>query len=279
MRLEATVDKDMYELLRTVSVCVKELDVDWLLIGATARVLLLEQVYGWPGARGTQDADFAVQVGSWDHYRALCERLLQTSYIESTKNPAKRFKVRDNLMFDLVPYGGVEEDGRRVFWPPDRDNLMTVRGFSGAAKDALVVRINNDLDVPVVSPPGLCALKLFAWEERGVQEVGRDAEDIAFLFGNIERWITPEQLYDDHEAVIEAADYDIQLAGITVLGSQVARLLESDELEFLVRLLSRHCEVGVDSSLIRDLHRYLKLWEKVRITELVTALLKGLRME
>lgn len=96
-------------------------------------------------------------------------------------------------MFDLVPYDGVENDNKQVFWPPGNDDVMTVRGFESAAKDAVNIIVNKTLTVPVVSPRGLCALKFFAWHERHAQHPGRDASDIAYLLRNIERLYSAEK--------------------------------------------------------------------------------------
>jgi len=99
--------------------------------------MLLEQIYGWPQGIGTQDIDFAVQVGDWEHYRLLCEYIARNDVFEAERKPVKRFKSKEDRIFDLVPYGGVENERKQVFWPPDNDNddVMTVRGFETTAKE------------------------------------------------------------------------------------------------------------------------------------------------
>lgn len=273
---EAKVDDAFFDVLRIFSVAAQECGISWLVVGATARIMLLEKVYGWPRGLGTQDTDFAVQVDSWEHYQFLCKRLGCESSTDSSRQFSKRFRTRQGMLFDLLPYGGVEEGNKQIFWPPDRDYLMTVRGFSGAAMDAVVVRINNALNVPVASPAGLCALKLFAWEERHAQETGRDAKDIAYLFGNIEKLIPPEQLFAQHESVLEAMDYDPQLSALGVFGSRVASLLESQETEFLQGFLSDHVKESADSLLIRELNKYLPSHELERVAVMIVAFVHGL---
>lgn len=277
--LEARVDADFLEVLRLFSVAARETDVPWLVVGATARILLLENVYGWPAGLGTQDVDFAVLVGDWNHYEALCAQLFEQPGVEANKRPAKRFRTKRGFLFDLLPYGGVEENDKQVFWPPDRDYLMTVRGFAGAARDAVNIRVNGELDVSVASPAGLCALKLFAWEERHAQEIGRDAKDIAYLFRNIERWLPAESLFEDRLVELEDAEYDARLAALDILGQQVSFLLENGERVFLKELMENEVEQHTDGQLLRDLQRYLAPDEPSRIADMLTAFLRGLKRE
>lgn len=276
---EAHVDADFFKGLRLFANAADEANVPWLVVGATARILLLERVYDWPVGLATQDTDFAVQVGSWDHFEALGEALMRQPGIEATKRPIKRFSLGQDLKFDLLPYGGIEENERQVFWPPDRDYLMTVRGFSGAARNAVTIRVNDSLDVPVVSPPGLCALKLFAWQERHAQEVGRDARDIAYLFEHIEHWLPTKQLYDLALSELEEADYQPKLAALDVFGQEVIALLDQDERRFLREFVMHDVEQRSDGRLIRELTRYTRSDDPEKAADMLSAFLGGLNRE
>lgn len=275
--LDAGVGADFFDGLRLFADAANADGVPWLVVGATARILLLEKVYGWPAGLGTQDTDFAVQVGDWSHYKSLCERLARHPEIETNGSLPKRFRTKREFQFDLLPYGGIEENEKQVFWPPDRDFLMTVRGFAGAAQNAVHVRVNGELIVPVVSPAGLCALKLFAWQERGAQEVGRDAKDVAYLFRHIERLLPAEYLFEMHIGELEDADYDADLAALDVFGQQVAFLLENEERIFMGTFLSAELAQETDTTLVRDLRKYLPANKPERIVDMLRAFLRGMR--
>lgn len=275
--LEAQVDAEFFEGLQVFADAASATGVPWLMVGATARILLLEKVYGWPTGDGTQDVDFAVLVGDWIHYEKLCARIAEQPVIETKGRLVKRFQTRRGFPFDLLPYGGVEENDKQVFWPPNRDSLMTVRGFAGAGKDAIHVRVNGDLIVPVASPVGLCALKLFAWQERGAQQIGRDAKDVAYLFRHIERLLPREQLHEAHIGELEDADYDARLAALDVFGQQVATQLENDERVFMETVLSIELEQDTDARLVRDLNKHITANKPERIVEMLRAFLRGMR--
>lgn len=274
--LKANVDDGFHRALRQFADAATRARVPWMMVGATARVFLLEKVYGWPGGIATEDTDFAVLVENWDHYDRLCGRLVSEGGMTATHDPPKRLTAFGGLLVDLLPYGGVEEDGRRVFWPPDRDSLMTVRGFPGAMKAALTVRVNDDLDVRVASPAGLCALKLFAWEERHTQHIGRDAKDIAYLLRNAERLYPAEILHERFAKTVEASDYDIELAAISVFAADVGGLLETDEQVFVKGFIGEQVVAEEDGVLVRELHRYLKPLDASRVTKMLAAFLRGL---
>jgi len=234
----AQLDEGFYEMLTTFSKAADDANVPWLLVGATARVLLLEKIYGWPTGVATEDTDFAVQVENWDHYEKLCNQLAKSKIFKPLQKPTKRFSTNDKLLFDLIPYGGVETGIKQVYWPPHNDDLMTVRGFSSAHKDAITVKVNNKLDIPIISPRALCALKLFAWQERHAQHPGRDAKDIAYLFHNIESLYPAITLHEEHQDILEENDYDIQLAALHQFGNEIKELLETEDNEFLFSFLN-----------------------------------------
>lgn len=260
MKVEAVkVDDALFEVLAAFSEAAISVNAPWLIIGATARILLLERIYGWPPGLGTQDIDFAVQIGDWDHYGRLCEFIMKNNVFEAERKPTKRFRSKKNRIFDLVPYGGVENEQQQVFWPTHKDDVMTVRGFGSAAKDAIQVLVNQKLMVSVISPRGLCALKFFAWEERHAQQAGRDAKDIAYLYKNIESLYPPAKLFGDYPNAVEEADYQIQSAGHYQLGCDVGDLISKNDREFLINLISSELGKHEDSVLCRELHKHTNM--------------------
>lgn len=78
---EVKVDDALFEVLETFSNAADKINAPWLMIGATARIILLEKIYGWPPGLGTQDVDFAVQIGDWNHYGQLCELLIKNDIL------------------------------------------------------------------------------------------------------------------------------------------------------------------------------------------------------
>lgn len=250
------IDEALFEVLSVFSQAAESVEASWLVVGATARILLLENIYGLPQGRATKDVDFGVQVSDWAQYKALCEWLKEKGVDATARMPEKRFRTKQDMVFDLVPYGGVEDGKGRVLWPPDEDDVMTVSGFGSAAETAIKVVANKQLTVPVISPCGLCELKLFAWDERHKQQPGKDAQDIAYIIRHIEALYPAENLFNDHMSAVEAANYDILLAGMFKLGNDMATMLTEEEKQLLSTIVENELVQQDDSVLCRELQRY-----------------------
>jgi predicted nucleotidyltransferase len=97
--------------------------------------------------------------------------------------------------------------------------VMTVVGYEDALAAAENVQIEPELVMRVVSLAGLVVLKLFAWEDRGHQD-SRDAEDFATVLRSYAAAGNEDRLYGDSMDTMEAADFDIELAGARLLISK-----------------------------------------------------------
>ena len=82
IKLKAHLDTRTHRLLTAVASAAETLQLEWMVTGATSRVMLLEIVYGLPQGRATEDVDFGVMVGNWARYRALVERICEDRRFE-----------------------------------------------------------------------------------------------------------------------------------------------------------------------------------------------------
>jgi predicted nucleotidyltransferase len=65
----------------------RELGFPVFLVGAVARIILLENIHGLQAGRGTTDLDFAFALDNWDQFRAIKDRLLASAKFEESKHP------------------------------------------------------------------------------------------------------------------------------------------------------------------------------------------------
>ena len=200
----------------------------WLIVGATARYLILSYVYNLPKGRGTVDLDIAIAVGTWQAFEAVEQRLVAEG-AQHDPQPRHRFRLL-GWTVDVLPFGGVEEDGV-IVWPPDNDNAMSVVGFEEASLHAFEVVLPAGERVFVASPPGLLILKLIAWHERHFVRPGDDAIDIrALLVSYAEEW-NQERLYEEADDLLQHFGYDNALAGAALLGRDAAAIAKSSTLD------------------------------------------------
>ena len=183
-------------LLHVLSVVSEEADsagINYMLVGATARDLLLTHVFDGPAGRATYDADFAVAVANWREFERLKSGI------------ASRTDFTSNEM--------------------------------AAAED---VEVASGLNCKVTSLAGLAVMKLMAWSDRGPGNP-RDAHDLLQLMSTYASAGNEGRLYDTEFALLEAVDYDLDLAGACLLGKDVARLLKPETRANLVKLIDgRH---------------------------------------
>jgi predicted nucleotidyltransferase len=189
---------------------------------------VLVNVYGLRPGRATRDIDFGIGVGSWDEFHRLKERMIATGEFAGDPKAQQRLVYTDgaggfSIPVDLVPFRGVASTDGTIAWPPSRDVVLNVAGFEEPWASSLLVAIGEGLTVRVASVPGLALLKLIAWADRHAQN-NKDAADLYRLLttyadaGNIDR------LYDEEPALLEAVEFDMELAGAELLGRDVARI-------------------------------------------------------
>jgi hypothetical protein len=78
IRPERPLDSTLLHVLRAVAEQAEHAGIDYMLVGATARDILMTHVFDVPAVRATYDVDFAVAVASWDQFAHLKSGLAST---------------------------------------------------------------------------------------------------------------------------------------------------------------------------------------------------------
>lgn len=206
----------------------KALGLPVFLVGAMARIILLEHVHGLPPGRATKDVDFAFALDNWDQFTAIKAFLLANADFEESKHVTQRLHFRPEGLehrykVDLIPFGKIETSPNTIAWPPDMAVMMNVAGFADALAAAVSVEVSYGTSIDVASLPGIAILKLFAWADRG-QENPKDALDLVLLLRSYHEAGNASRIYEEASAIaaLEAAAYDLELAGAWLLGSDAA---------------------------------------------------------
>ena len=203
--------------------------VDYFVIGAAARDLLLQHVYGVRPLRATGDVDVAVTVGGWDEYDALVGRLVEDHDFEPS-GEEHRLR-RAGLVVDVVPFGRIGGDRHVIVWPGG-GRVMSVVGYREAYEAAVGVRIGDAPPVPVASLPGVGVLKLVAWSEnpRGRPQ---DPVDLCAIMTSYEG-VVEDRLFTEHGDVLAEEPYDGRVVSSRVYGRDLAPLLRDRDLRGVV---------------------------------------------
>jgi len=216
--------------------------VDYMLVGATARDILLTHVFGLAARRATYDVDFAIAVKDWDQFDALRARLIaRGTFIPGGQARQRLYYKGDqgdlNYHLDLVPFGQITQGSDELAWPPDMKVIMNLAGYDDVLAAAERVTFLPGFDGKVVSLAGLAILKLVAWSDRGLENP-KDAHDLIHLMDSYAAAGNIDRVYEE-DGVIEAGDYDPDLAGVYLLGKDIRRVASEQTIAVLTQIVER----------------------------------------
>lgn len=241
MSLDLSQKADLVPLAQVVGSLqrvAQPMGVDFFLMGAAARDVMLRHVHDIEPGRQTKDVDFAVMVPDWASFAALRAALIAGGDFSERAGPAThRLRHRSGLPLDIVPFGGIERADRTIAWPPDQSTVFDCFGAREAFNATVSVRLPQSVTVPVASIPALALLKVTAWQDRKYSQPGKDADDLLLYLrsymdcGNIDRAAR------DHGELFLADDYDHEAAGACLMGRDIALLLDKPAIERLLGIL------------------------------------------
>ena len=228
------------EIVREIEKVSKVLDLELLLVGAQAKVILLENIHGLNPGRATADIDFAFAVESWDQFNQIKQSLIATGKFRELPKVKQRLVYQSSLMehgfvVDIIPFGKVQDENNMIAWPPELDVVMSVSGYQEALESALLVELDAELTIKVVSLAGLAILKIFAWSERGTVTENKDALDLLTLLRAYHEAGNADRIYDvPTQEVLEAMNYNPELMGSWLLGYDIAAIADKSTIEKII---------------------------------------------
>jgi len=217
----------------------QELDCRYMLVGATARDILLFHIFGRAAMRATLDVDFAIAVKSWEKFAGVVHGILSQPKFQASRIEHRVFfkpsEAQERVPVDIVPFGGIASAENKIFWPGDLHMVMSVAGLDGTISGAVWVSVDKDLLIPVASLPGLAVLKLFAWADR---RANKDTTDLHRILKNYADAGNEDRLYGDKLDVLEKSGFDMEVAGSHLLASDAVELCSETTLRNLRGLFS-----------------------------------------
>lgn len=202
-------------------------DVDFLIVGAIARDLLLHYGHGVPITRATTDIDLGVTVAGWQEFNQLRDAFLSSKHFTAGRPSNHRLVHRSGVPLDLIPFGGVERDDGTIMWPED-NAVMGVLGYKEARETATKMTLPDGLSVATVCLPMLAILKLLAWSERHTYTPRKDASDLFLILSNYLNDENTKRLYEVGTHLFDEDDFDYQAAGAWLTGYDGAQCIASN---------------------------------------------------
>ncbi len=103
------VDPITRQILGIMDRTLRSAEIPYMLMGATARDLLLHHVHGLQVTRATYDLDFAILVDSWDHFNQTKRFLLRIPGFVDKQRVAERIyytppSTTFGTVIDVIPF-------------------------------------------------------------------------------------------------------------------------------------------------------------------------------
>lgn len=197
--ISGRIDAGRVSVLRSIREIAEELDIHFFVVGAFARDVIFEHIHRIPAPRVTEDIDLGIEVASWEEFQRLTGALIKHGLLAATKSPHRFIAGTFAAIVDIVPYGGISGETKRISWPPDHDMIMSMLGFEEAYQSALKVRLSSEptLEILVPSVPALALLKIISWADAYPRRE-RDAQDLLFIMENYDATGIEALLYESH---------------------------------------------------------------------------------
>lgn len=241
--ISGKIDPGRVSVLRSIKEVAEELDISFFVVGAFARDVIFEHIHHIPAPRVTEDIDLGVEVANWEEFQRLTGTLIQRELLTAAKSPHRFIAKTYAAIVDIVPYGGITGETKRISWPPDHDMIMSMLGFEEAYQSALKVRLSSEpvLEIPVPSVAALALLKIISWADAYPRRE-HDAQDLLFILENYDATGIEAQLYESHVPLLTEEGYDPRLASVRLLGRDIAQLSSSETGKTITEILARETD-------------------------------------
>jgi len=250
--LSGKIDAKSIAIYSAIDNAARELDISYVVVGASARDLVLHYGYEATIKRATADIDFGIQVSDWETFEALRNKLIQSGFKE-TNTPHRL--IYDGMKIDFVPFGSVQDEEAKIAWPPKGDVVMNVLGFQEAVENVVNIIIQDEpkIEIPVVTPPGLSLLKIICWTDRDADLKNKDAKDLLYLFKSYEEIPEIRDSIYDYPELEEKFGWDITLGSAFKLGIDAAEISSEQTMEYLKQIEDDQIDKRPSDLLIEDM--------------------------
>jgi predicted nucleotidyltransferase len=226
----------------------------------------------------------AVLMANNEDYEQLKQHLIQKHNFRETATNAFALLHPNRTTVDLMPFGEIAGAGDWVEVKGRGMTSIAVPGMVEAYEEAGVLQTEEGQRWRVCTLPGMCVLKLLAWQDRP-ESRSKDLQDLAHILIHYEYIVQDELFIEHHDLLIDES-----------MDSASPKFM----LQVSARLLGRHMQVITRRS--SELHRRItellqiekavhnagplsQAWARINGTtveeanDLITRLLKGLTDE
>lgn len=245
------IDAFTIELLKMLNEIAGSLQIEFFIVGATARDFIMHYAYGIEIFRATNDVDLGVSVKTWEGYQKLITELLNNGF--SKTNAFHKLNYKGYPGIDIIPFGEISGETSIIKWPDKEAKVMNVMGFEEAFASTEIVKISNNPQVVIkfASAKGLALLKIFSWKH-GYPARDRDAIDLLYIIQHYLECDNEDRLFNQHSELVDD-QFDYETASARLLGRDVASITEERTLQYLIQVLENETGEQARYRLVEDM--------------------------
>lgn len=177
--------------------------VDYYLVGAVSRNAWLSGIHNITPKRTTGDVDFAVFINNEGIYEELKNYLVETEGFLPYKQNAFVLIWKDGTEIDLLPFGAIEDENRKVTIHGTGYTSVNVDGFREVyQRDLPEIELDENHRFKFATLPGIVLLKLVAWDDRPEKRAD-DIKDISEIVDHFFE-INQELIWENHTDLFTA---------------------------------------------------------------------------
>lgn len=244
-----TIRSKFGEALVTLEKAFEKFGIDYYLIGAFVREVWTDHIKTLPAMRTTRDIDFAIYINKHAEYDKLKLHLVEKAHFKEHKEPYRLLTPNNNIV-DLIPFGGVEQNGK-VLIKGHKVVELSVFGAKEVTEKAEVI----DGNFKVITLPGLAVLKLISWHE--TDDRAKDLEDFYYILQNYAEIATDDLYLEENLHLLEKYN-EVCFSGARLLGKEILKItLGSFELnnrvtQILVQLIKDYTHSDIDEMYLAE---------------------------
>ena len=265
---------ELKSILQALNSFFQSKKIDFYIVGATARDILLTNLYGLIPERKTMDIDIAIAISNWEEFEIIERELPQREYFEKDSHQKQRFIYKGFYAIDVIPFGKIAQKDGNIYWPPDGVIAMSVSGFPEIAAATISVSIDNEFDIKVSSLSGFFLLKLMAWKDRYLSS-SKDAYDIALILLHY-LGINEQRAVQEHYDLYEVEPFDQVEASGRLIARDIKALIgrNKDTMTYLIEILRREIELSQESPLVNQLIKANTKLNPTQVLRILTSMYK-----
>lgn len=221
-------DPGLAALLQALERGLNTFHIDYYLVGAVSRDVWMSGVNRITPKRTTGDIDFAVFINDKGVYEELKEYLIEKEGFRPYSGNAFVLIWKDGTEVDLLPFGAIEDEQRKVTVQGTGYTSVHVDGFREVYEQGLPeVELTGANPFKFCTVPGIVLLKLIAWNDRpeARRDDIKDISDILNHFFDMYK----DTIWEDHSDLFENEESDLPDIAARVMGREIRRIAQRNQ--------------------------------------------------